>query len=151
MRISKEKLVALRRRASGLARRGASASAQPAMAVAAGAVASLAASWAGANSTFVAQNWWATPALLAALGIVARKSPRLAPASSALLGAAGFAGVTNYRMAQASQRASDAKGVEDYETGLLQGGASFSAPAFMPRGTNAYDEEVSSTMDTIGL
>jgi hypothetical protein len=88
-----------------------------ALQAATGAVAELGAAAIAARVPFVAQNWWATPAGLALLGILMKRRQRLRGLGDAMLGAAGYAGAQNYQLARAI-------GVTAGETAALYDGTS---------------------------
>ncbi len=98
MKISRKRLDALKRRGRGGARRVAGSMKANGMQVLGGAGAALLLTQiAKAAPQAMAMGWWAPPAALVALGLLAKRSRRFAGMGDAALGAAGALGVVSYR------------------------------------------------------
>lgn len=89
--------------------------------LAAGAVGQLGSTAAAGRVGFLASNWWASPALVAVLGHLAKRRRKLAGIGDALLGAAGFQAAQQYQMnsGMVAQAAETGALYPGYETGAL--------------------------------
>jgi hypothetical protein len=162
---TKKKRTTTRRRAAGAARGARNVVLQVLAGVGAGAVHNLG----GQKVNFIANNWWAGPAALAALGVLMTRSRRLGAVGNAALGAAGYAGYIGYKMAGSQSNGNGNGSSADtgllhrpgrnrYDVGLLfqrHHVPELDAKPVMPPAaevaTDEYENDISPAIETIGL
>lgn len=129
MKISKKRWDAMKRRGRSGARRAAGGAKANGMQMLAGALVNLIESKVVENFPAVAsQGWWAPPAAMVGIGLLAKRSARFRGVGDALLGAAGYSAAFRYRSMAASAEAGRVLGLP-FRPHLIAGGAPAALPA----------------------
>lgn len=129
MKISKKRWDAMKRRGRGGVRRVAGGAKANGMQILAGAIVQVIEQKVVESVPTIAnQGWWAPPAAMLGIGLLAKRSARFRGVGDALLGAAGYSAAFRYRSMAASADAGRVMGMP-FRPHLIAGGAAPALPA----------------------